>query len=78
MRGGLGRALLMRHGMAAWMHAWARTAPALQHLPPSNSSTEHVRPEARPAPAMLPADVEGQLVQLLAQMTWESYQRAAP
>ncbi len=75
--GGLGRALLMHHGMAAWMHAWARTAPASQPSP-SDATTEHLRPGPRSAPAMLPADVEDQLVQLLAQMTCDSFHRATP
>lgn len=73
--GGLGRALLMHHGMAAWMVAWARTA---SQPPPSDSTTEHVRAEARPAPAMLPADVEDQLVERLAQMTCDILQRTTP
>jgi len=67
----------MHHGMAAWMDAWARAAPASQP-PPSDSTTEHLPAEARPAPAMLPADVEDQLVARLAQMTCDILQRATP
>ena len=71
--GGLGRALLMHHGMAAWMHAWASTAPGLAPLPRAAPT-----PEPRPLAPSLPTDLERPLVQLLAQMACNVYRRATP
>ena len=75
--GGLGRALLMHHGMAAWMHAWVSAAPAAAPRSVSAAHTEHTRVEPRARPTTLPANIEGQLVHVLAQMTIERYTRAS-
>lgn len=75
--GGLGRALLMHHGMAAWMHAWARAAPACEQRDASASRPEHTSIEPSAVPTTLPVNIEGQLVHVLAQMTIERYMRAS-
>ena len=75
--GGLGRALLMHHGMAAWMHAWISAAPAAAPRSTRAAHTEHSRVEPRARPTTLPANIEGQLVHVLAQMTIERYTRTS-
>jgi hypothetical protein len=60
----LGLAILLRYGVAAWLHAWARC--------PSPAD-----PVARPAPPLeIPALVQTELVQLWAHMAL-SHQEAA-
>jgi len=63
--GGLGLALLLREGMAAWIHAGERAIPA--PVPP--------RP-ARPDPG-LPDGVHGEIVTVLAGMALTTYREAA-
>jgi len=73
----LGRALMMHHGMAAWIQAWASTAPTARPAPPSERAHD-VRPGTSPPPPPLPAELERPLVQVLAQMAWDVYRSAAP
>ena len=74
---GLGRALLMHHGMATWMHAWVSAAPAAEHRGASALRPKHTSVEPSALPTTLPANVEGELVHVLAQMTIERYTRAS-
>lgn len=66
--GGLGRALLMGRGMAAWMEAWRHCTPAWDRegRGESGKGLEHL--DASGMELFLPEGVQGQAVRILAGM----------
>jgi len=66
--GGLGRALLMGLGMAAWMEAWRRSAPAWNREARGESGKGLGHAHASGTEPVLPEGVQGQAVRILAGM----------
>jgi hypothetical protein len=66
--GGLGRALLMGRGMAAWMEAWGHSAPAWDREARDESGKGLERADAPGTQPVLPEGVQGQAVRILAGM----------
>jgi len=66
--GGLGRALLMGRGMAAWMEAWRHSAPAWDREARGQSGKGLGRADGSSTEPVLPEGVQGQAVRILAGM----------
>ena len=66
--GGLGRVLLMSHGMAAWMEAWGHSAPAWDQEPGGKSGKGLGHADASGTEPVLWEGVQAQAVRILAGM----------
>lgn len=62
--GGLGLAVLMRHGMKSWMDAWPRRAPEVSVRPLAGSRPEEI----------ISLDVRGEVVMILTGMALSARQ----
>jgi hypothetical protein len=66
--GGLGRALLMGRGMAAWMEAWRHSAATWDREARGESGKGLGHPDASGTQPVLPEGIQGQVVRILAGM----------
>jgi len=66
--GGLGRALLIGRGMAAWMEAWRHSAPTWDREARGEYGKSLGHPDASGTEPVLPEGVQGQAVRILAGM----------
>lgn len=66
--GGLGRVLLLRQGMAAWMQAWGHSVPGWEQEARGAPGRHLTDSEAWGEDALLPDGVQGQAVRILAGM----------